>query len=156
MNLPEFCAQLLERTSASARWSAPETRTLPRRVPAALSVLVAIGLQHVSAGEATEPVIGEGVISTPHDEFGGSLSPDGKTIYFDRSVPAHYLYTMWESHLVGDKWQAPALMSISGYYRDSDPVLSPDGKKLLFVSDRPVNGIDRHHYEIWICHRQGE
>jgi ketosteroid isomerase-like protein len=106
---------------------------------------------------STEPVmVGEGIISTPQDEFGGSLSPDGKTIYFDRSVPAHYLYTMWESHLVGDKWQAPELMSISGQYRDSDPVLSPDGKKLLFVSDRPVNGVDRHHYEIWMCHRQGE
>jgi hypothetical protein len=104
-----------------------------------------------------EPVIiGEGVISTPRDEFGGSLSPDGRTIYYDRSVPAHYLYTMWESHLVGDKWQKPELMSISGQYRDSDPVLSPDGKKLLFVSDRPVDGVDRHHYEIWMCQRQGE
>ena len=98
-------------------------------------------------------IIGEGVISTPQDEFGGSLSPDGKTIYFDRSVPAHYLYTMWQSHLVGDKWQSPELMSISGQYRDSDPVLSPDGKKLLFVSDRPVDEVDRHHYEIWICQR---
>src|SRR5437870_8890600 len=99
---------------------------------------------------ANEPrIVGEGIISTPQDEVGGSLSPDGKTIYFDRSVPAHYLYTMWESHLVGDKWQAPELMPISGQYRDSDPVLSPDGNKLLFVSDRPVNGVDRHHYEIW-------
>src|SRR5438045_7162805 len=106
---------------------------------------------------STEPVmIGEGIISTPQDEFGGSLSPYGKTIYFDRSVPAHYRYTMWESHLVGDKWQSPELMSISGQYRDSDPVLSPDGKKLLFVSDRPVDGVDRHRYEIWICQRQDD
>ncbi|PYK68302.1 MAG: hypothetical protein DME45_08150 [Verrucomicrobia bacterium] len=103
--------------------------------------------------EKEPAIIGEGIISTPQDEFGGSLSPDGKTIYFDRSVPAHYLYTMWQSHLVGDKWQSPELMSISGQYRDSDPVLSPDGKKLLFVSDRPVDGVDRHHYEIWICQR---
>ena len=55
-----------------------------------------------------EPVmIGEGIVSTPRDEFGGSLSPDGKTIYFDRSVPPHYFYSMWESHLVGDKWSEP-------------------------------------------------
>jgi len=59
-------------------------------------------------------IIGEGVISTPQDEFGGSLSSDGKTIYFDRSVPAHYLYTMWESHLVGHKWQRAELMPRSG------------------------------------------
>jgi len=106
---------------------------------------------------STEPVmVGEGIISTPQDEFGGSLSPDGKTIYFDRSVPAHYLYTMWTSHLVGEEWQKPELLSISGRYRDSDPVLSPDGNKLFFVSDRPVDGVDRHHYEIWMCQRQEE
>ena len=52
-------------------------------------------------------MVGEGIISTPQDEFGGSLSPDGKTIYFDRSVPPHYFYSMWESHLVGDKWSEP-------------------------------------------------
>ena len=100
-------------------------------------------------------MIGEGIISTPQDEFGGSLSADGKAIYFDRSVPPHYLYTMWESHLVDGKWQEPELMSISGQYRDSDPVLSLDGQKLLFVSDRPVDRVDRHHYEIWTCQREG-
>ena len=45
----------------------------------------------------TEPVpvmIGEGVLSTPDDEFGGALSPDGKTIYYDITVPAHYLYVL--------------------------------------------------------------
>jgi len=101
-------------------------------------------------------MIGEGIISTPEDEFGGSLSPDGEAIYFDRSVPPHYLYTMWKSHLVGDKWSAPETLPFSGQYRDSDPVLSPDGRKLLFVSDRPVNGKDPHHYEIWMCEREGE
>jgi len=101
-------------------------------------------------------IVGEGIISTAQDEFGGSLSPDGKTLYFDRSVPPHYLYTMWESHLVGNQWSAPEMLPFSGQYRDSDPVLSPDGKKLLFVSDRPVNGVDRHHYEIWMCQRQGD
>jgi len=101
-------------------------------------------------------ILGEGIISTSQDEFGGSLTPDGKTIYFDRSVPPHYLYTMWESHLVGDKWQAPELLPSSGQYRDSDPVLSPDGQKLLFVSDRPVDGQDRHRYEIWMCERKGD
>jgi Tol biopolymer transport system component len=55
-----------------------------------------------------------------------------------------------------DKWQTPQLLRFSGQYRDSDPVLSPDGKKLLFVSDRPVNGKDPQHYEIWMCEREGE
>ncbi len=101
-------------------------------------------------------IVGEGIISTPQDEFGGSLSPDGKTIYFDRSVPPHYFYTIWESHLVGNQWSPPQILPFSGEYRDSDPALSPDGSKLLFVSDRPVDGQNRHHYEIWICEREGD
>jgi len=101
-------------------------------------------------------IVGQGMISTAQDEFGGSLSPDGKTIYFDRSVPPHYLYTMWESHLVDNNWSAPEILPFSGQYRDSDPVLSPDGNKLLFVSDRPANGKDPHHYEIWVCEREGD
>ena len=44
-------------------------------------------------------MIGEGVISTPDDEFGGDLAPDGKTLYFDKTVPAHYLYVLCASQV---------------------------------------------------------
>jgi Tol biopolymer transport system component len=100
--------------------------------------------------DAPKPeMIGEGVISTPDDEFGGSLSPDGKTIYYDVTVSPHYMYTMCESHLVGGKWQKPEVLPFSGQYRDSDPVLTPDGKTLLFASDRPRNGVDSTNFYIW-------
>lgn len=98
-------------------------------------------------------LIGEGVISTPDDEFGGDISPDGKTIYYDITVPAHYLYVMCESHLVDGKWQKPEVLPFSGLYRDSDPVLTPDGKALLFASDRPRHGQDEHSFYIWSATR---
>jgi WD40-like Beta Propeller Repeat len=94
-------------------------------------------------------MIGEGVISTADDEFGGSITPDGKTIYYDITVPAHYLYVMCESHLVDGKWQKPEVLPFSGLYRDSDPVLSPDGKTLMFASDRPRHGQDEQSFFIW-------
>lgn len=94
-------------------------------------------------------MIGEGVISTPDDEFGGALSPDGKTIYYDITVPAHYLYVMCQSRLVDGHWQKPEVLPFSGLYRDSDPVLTPDGKTLLFASDRPRNGVKSHSFYIW-------
>ena len=92
-------------------------------------------------------MIGPGVISTAYDEFGGSLSPDGTTLYFDRSVPAHYLYTMWSAHLRNGVWGTPAMLPFSGRYRDSDPVLTPDGQTLLFASDRrsTVGPAPLHH-----------
>jgi WD40 repeat protein len=96
-------------------------------------------------------MVGEGVISTPDDEFGGALSPDGKSIYFAKSVPGSYLYVLCVSHLDDQgRWSAPEILPFSGQWRDPDPVLSPDGKTLLLVSDRPVDGKDLHHYHIWM------
>jgi Tol biopolymer transport system component len=94
-------------------------------------------------------LIGPDVISTPLDEFGGAISPDGASIYFDRSAPPHYLYTLWVAHRSAGGWAAPQMLPFSGRYRDSDPVLSPDGATLLFASDRPAGGADPRAYAIW-------
>lgn len=96
-------------------------------------------------------MIGEGVISTPDDEFGGDLAPDGKTLYFDKTVPAHYLYVLCESRLVNGKWSKPEVLPFSGLFRDSDPVLSPDGETMFFASDRPVtpSAADERRFQIW-------
>jgi hypothetical protein len=104
---------------------------------------------HAAPGEIVPEMIGEGVLSTPDDEFGATPSPDGTTIYFDKTVPPHYLYVICESHLVNGKWSAPEVVPFSGLYRDSDPVLSPDGNTMYFASDRPVNGKDEHRFQIW-------
>jgi hypothetical protein len=100
-------------------------------------------------GEIVPEMIGEGVLSTPDDEFGATPSPDGTAIYFNKTVPPHYLYVICESHLVNGRWSEPEVMPFSGLYRDSDPVLSPDGKTMYFASDRPVNGKDEHRFQIW-------
>lgn len=114
-----------------------------------LVVLYATFIQAQTEAPPAPELIGPGTISTPDDEFGGALSPDGNDIYFDVTVSPHYLYTMCESHFVDGKWSKPEVMSISGRYRDSDPVLSPDGQTLFFASDRPVKGVDTHRFLIW-------
>jgi len=114
-------------------------------------VLAARGARSAAA-DAQEPIpemIGEGVISTPDDELGGTITADGQTLYFEKSAAPHYLYILYESHLVAGKWSVPVVLPFSGLYRDTDPVLTPDGKTLLFASDRPVNGKDEHHFYIW-------
>jgi hypothetical protein len=120
---------------------------------AALSVLTTV-LGVAQSQPETKPeikpeMIGEGVLSTADDEFGGALSLDGKTIYYDLTVSPHYLYVLCESHLINGQWQKPAVLPFSGQYRDSDPVLTPDGKTLLFASDRPNHGVDEHRFLIW-------
>jgi WD40-like Beta Propeller Repeat len=94
-------------------------------------------------------LIGEGVISTDDDELGGGVTSDGNTLIFEKSAAPHYLYMMCESQLVNGKWGKPEILPFSGQYRDTDPVLAPDGQSILFASDRPVNGKDLHRWSIW-------
>jgi len=129
-----------------------------------LLLMLMVGWRHLpklAAAEEKEnsPVvpemIGEGVISTPDDEFGGDLALDGKTLYFDKTVPAHYLYVLCESRFVDGKWSKPEVLPFSGLYRDSDPVLSPDGATMYFASDRPVTprADDERRFQIWQVHK---
>ena len=94
-----------------------------------------------------------GIVSTTEDEFGGAFTPDGRTVYFDKTVLRHYLYVICESEYRGGKWSTPKVAPFSGRYRDSDPVLSPDGTRLYFVSDRPVNGKPKTDFDIWFVTR---
>lgn len=96
----------------------------------------------------------EGIVSTSDDEFGGSLTPNGDTIYFSKSAPHSYRYSMLESHKQkGGQWSTPTVLPFSGRYTDSDPTLSPDGTKMFWTSDRPVNGDVKHDYDLWMVER---
>jgi hypothetical protein len=125
-----------------------------------LTFLVSPGrIAETRAAGADAPVpemIGEGVISTPDDELGGTITADGQTLYFEKSAPPHYLYILYESHLQNGHWSSPKVLPFSGQYRDTDPVLSPDGQTMLFASDRPVHGAEQHHFYIWEAKRNGD
>jgi WD40-like Beta Propeller Repeat len=98
-----------------------------------------------------DPVLfAEGVITTKDDEFGGTFSPDGKTCYFSKSVLRFYLDIICYSQFKNGKWQTPEVAPFSGQYRDFDPNLSADGTKMVFTSNRPVNGELKSDYDIWM------
>lgn len=122
-------------------------RTRPRHASSILAV------DGNSEELSTPEMIGEGVISTDEDELGGGVTADGQTLIFEKSAAPHYLYIMCESHLVDGKWGRPEILPISGQYRDTDPVLAPDGQAILFASDRPVGGKDLHRWSIWRARR---
>jgi hypothetical protein len=56
---------------------------------------------------------------------------------FGRSTGTHS--TILESHKVGDTWTEPVAAPFSGKWSDMEPALSPDGKYLIFISNRPVD-----------------
>ena len=98
-------------------------------------------------------LIGEGTVSTDQDEFGAMPDKDWTTLYFNRSVPAHYHYVMYLSHFKNGAWSVPETLPFSGQYRDSDPVLSADGRTLYFVSDRPAEGLEPNRFHAWSVDR---
>lgn len=105
----------------------------------------------------TQPhLFAEGIISTKDDEFGGAFTPDGKTCYFSKSILRFYLDIICYTEYKDGKWQTPKIAPFSGTYRDFNPVLSPDGKKMVFTSNRPVNGQLKKDYDIWMVEKKAD
>ncbi len=120
-----------------------------------MKTLWALAFLALAAGGSTQPkLVAEGVISTPGDEFGFAITPDGKTAFFGRSAPVTVgdpLRIICVTHLDSKgHWLEPEIAPFSGEFHDMGPSLTPDGSRLYFVSDRP-NG---HDYNIWYVDRE--
>ena len=141
----------------------PATRTaMTFRIPA---LFAAVALTSVSAfgltrtrGHAPLPepeLVGPGIISTALDELNSAFSPDGQELYFDINGPANGFGTIVVSKRRGDGWSAPVVTSFSGQYTDYDPTISADGKRLIFISNRPVGGVAKapQDMDLWSVSR---
>lgn len=92
-------------------------------------------------------VIAPGIVSTPAEEFKATVSPDGLTLLYVLTDHQFRHMTIVESHRrsVSSEWGTPDVAAFSGIWRDGDPAFAPDGKKLLFISNRGGHGV----FEIW-------
>jgi hypothetical protein len=89
--------------------------------------------------------------------FGLTVSPDGKEAFWVNSNGGRDTLTIMQSHKLNGKWQKPeiASFSVNKIWKDIDPMFSPDGKMLLFQSNRPVEGKpDRKGFDIWAIKKE--
>ena len=98
----------------------------------------------------------EDVIATGMNERDAALSPDGKAFYYtvqyNREINA-IAYTQ----LIKGRWTNPKLVSFSGEYEDLEPVFHPDGKRLFFVSNRPLkDGNEPKDFDIWYVKKEAD
>jgi Tol biopolymer transport system component len=100
----------------------------------------------------------EGVISTGH-EFGTTFSPDGREAYFSRREEGAKFTHVFRSDSREGKWQSARTVEFSGEtWQDLDPFITPDGKRMFFISTRPLPGATsdtKPNMDIWCSDRKG-
>lgn len=101
-------------------------------------------------------LLGEGSVSTAAPEFGASLTPDGRALYFNRASADRQALRIMVARRTGDDWGAPRMASFSGTHRDLDAFVAPDGDRLWFNSDRPAPGDESGGFDIWYVDRAGD
>lgn len=103
-----------------------------------LWVLLASVFHQVMASSPQGELIGPGTVSTGLQETSVAMTRDGETLYFMRSDFGEKDDTILVSHRQDGHWSKPEVAAFSGQWHDSEPTLSADGKRLYFVSNRPV------------------
>ncbi|HSG27003.1 MAG TPA: hypothetical protein VLA34_00890 [Candidatus Krumholzibacterium sp.] len=100
-------------------------------------------------------VFAPGVVSTGENELNATFTPDGNEFYFARRM-ADKKYSIFVSKRKEDgSWTVPEVASFSGTYSEADPFVSPDGRKLFYISRRPRDGYGPPH-DIFILERRGD
>lgn len=112
------------------------THTILARGLLAAGLLLAVaGVRAASVPAATPQPVTLGGIIHPDSDDTLAFTPDGNTVFFDRSEGSRK--TIMVAHKAGGRWSPPEVAGFSGRWFDQDPVIAPDGSYLLFDSDRP-------------------
>ncbi|MEX0315097.1 MAG: hypothetical protein AB3N18_13045, partial [Allomuricauda sp.] len=85
-----------------------------------------------------------------------TMTQAGDEAFFTIQSANEEISVIASSKKKGNKWQTPNISSFSGEYKDLEPFLSPDGLKLYFVSNRPLNQIGKEtkDFDIWYVQRK--
>jgi hypothetical protein len=97
------------------------------------------------------------VISGPLNEYNYSVDADDRVAVFARSEADFAKAKIMVSWRVKGSWTKPQKIGFfDERYRDSDPWLTPDGRTLYFVSDRPTpSRPDKRDLDVWRSVRLG-
>ncbi len=83
-------------------------------------------------------------LNTPYNEGVASITADGKTLYFTACNRPNGLGScdIFKAEWEGDRWGKPFALgrNVNTGFWESQPSISPDGKRLYFVSNRPDGG----------------
>jgi Tol biopolymer transport system component len=105
-----------------------------------------------AAAERFEPRI---VARPDTEESMLTVGPGGNEIYWGVSrawFPMSRVSEIWTAHRTARGWSAGARAPFSFGFSDGDPFVSPDGRRIYFVSMRPV-GAPRKDFDLYVAER---
>jgi hypothetical protein len=102
----------------------------------------------------TPAVFAPGKISTEGQfEFGAIFSKDWSEFYYAVAINGKAETRMMKFE--NGSWTSPVTILSHNVYSYNDPFLTPDEKRLFFISDRPLNDQgQKKDYDIWYVERQ--
>jgi hypothetical protein len=95
-------------------------------------------------------VFSRGFISDGMNNRDFTISVDGTEIFYTIQHKDFLTSTIITVKRTGATWSKPEVASFSGMYNDIEASFTPDGKKIYFSSNRPVDAADStEDYDIW-------
>jgi len=76
------------------------------------------------------------IIDNGDKVFAITFSPDGKECFYTKSIKTSTIMTTRE---MNSQWSKPVIAEFSGKFFDFEPIITPDGKKMIFGSKRPMS-----------------
>lgn len=96
-------------------------------------------------------LLGPGWLSSARNDYNLSMDAAGSRLVFARSAPGFRQARILTAQRQDEGWSEPREVPFTdARYSDSDPWLTPDGRTLYFVSNRPTQGeAPRRDPDIW-------
>jgi hypothetical protein len=105
----------------------------------------------------TKPeVFAPGFVSTPAHEFSCSFTPDGTEFYFARRDSVLNYPVVMATKLVEGAWTKPEVVPFVEGGMSFEPMVTPDGRRLYFMSGKPVPGQAGPPMNIFYVDREGD
>jgi len=102
-------------------------------------------------------IFAKGIISSDKFEFGGTFSPDGKEYYFTRRPTYEGSENrIFYTQLINNKWTKPQIAPFAKDIFEFEPIISPDGQRLYFYSERQGQRNENYDGNLWYLDKNGE
>ncbi|PWB70338.1 hypothetical protein C3F09_09180 [candidate division GN15 bacterium] len=103
-------------------------------------------------------IFAPGIVSRDGIQTKLNVASDGNEIIFAERNAAGNRWSLLRSVRTDGGWSRPTAMPAFEQYTHMEPSLSPDGRRLYFVSDRPITGSGEASKtpDIWYVERSGD